>query len=80
MGSPCVPRGFPLDSLAKTGFPLLMCIRVESMTSPIVLTWAKNAFLLTNELSSKLGKNGFLHTNKRRSSTMKTIRLPGLVR
>ena len=30
-------------------FPLLICIRVESMTSPIVLTYRKNAFLHTNE-------------------------------
>ena len=37
-------------------------------------------FLHTNEVSSYLGKNGFLHTNKRRSSTIKTIRLPGLAR
>ena len=40
--------GFPLDSLAESGFPLLICIRVESMTSPIVLTKRKNAFLHTN--------------------------------
>ena len=31
-------RGFPLDALAKSGFPLLICITVESMTSPIVIT------------------------------------------
>ena len=36
---PCVPYAFPL----------LICIRVESMTSPIVLTYRKNAFLHTNE-------------------------------
>ena len=30
-------------------FPLLICIKVESMTSPIVLTYRKNAFLHTNE-------------------------------
>ena len=35
------------------------------MTSTIVITW---------------GKNAFLHTNKRRFSTVKTIRLPKLAR
>ena len=35
---PCVP----------CAFPLLICTRVESMTSPIVLTWRKSAFLHTN--------------------------------
>ena len=29
-------------------FPLLICIRVESMTSPIVITYGKNTFLHTN--------------------------------
>ena len=29
--SPCVPLAFPFDSLAKSGFPLLICITVESM-------------------------------------------------
>ena len=37
-------------------------------------------FLDTNEVSSYLGKNGFLHTNKRHSRTMKTINLPKLAR
>ena len=36
--SPCVPCAFPVDSLAKSAFPLLICITVESMTSPIVIT------------------------------------------
>ena len=54
-----------MGSLAKSGFPLLICITVESMTSPIVTTQ---------------GKNGFLHANKRRSSTIKTIDLPRVAR
>ena len=40
----------------------LICVPVESLTSPIVITF------------------GFLHTNKRRSSTTQTINLPGLAR
>jgi len=48
----CVPCAFPSlhmqDSFTKSGFPLLICIRVESMTSPIVITKGKNAFLHTN--------------------------------
>ena len=32
--SVCVPFGFPQES----AFPLLICITVESMTSPIVIT------------------------------------------
>ena len=59
--SVCVPFGFP----RKSAFPFLICITVESMTSPIVITSIKN---------------GFLHTNKRHSRTIKTIRLPGLAR
>ena len=44
--SPCVPCAFPLS----------ICITVESMTSPIVITQGKNAFLHTNEVPSQLGK------------------------
>ena len=46
--SVCVPFGFPQES----AFPLLICITVESMTSSIVITQGKNAFLHTNEVSS----------------------------
>ena len=33
-----VPLEFRVGSLAKSGFPLLICITVESMTSSIVIT------------------------------------------
>ena len=72
----CVPFGFPQES----AFPLFICIMVESMTSPIVITKGENAFIHTNEVSSYLGKNAFLHTNKRHSRTIKTIHLPKLAR
>ena len=35
--SVCVPFGFPQE----IAFSLLICITVESMTSPVVITWGK---------------------------------------
>ena len=53
------------------------------MTSPIVITLGSSIlifdFLHTNKVSSCILIR-YRFTNKRRSSTMKTIRLPGLAR
>ena len=61
----------------------LICITVESMTSSIVITLD---FLHTNEVYSCILMwiscilIRYRFTNERHSSTMKTIRLPGLAR
>ena len=56
--------GFPLDSLAKSGFPLLICISV---------------FLHTNFLTSCILIR-YRFTNERHSTTIGTIGLPRLAR
>ena len=56
--------GFPLDSLAKSGFPLLICISV---------------FLHTNFLTSIYNEVDRF-TNERHSTTIGTIGLPRLAR
>ena len=49
------------------------------MTSPIVITWGKNAFLHSYEVSSCI-LIGYRFTNERRSQTIGKIHLPGLAR
>ena len=71
--SPCVPCAFPLDSLAKSAFPSLICITVESMTSPIVITQGKNVFLHTNEVSGQC----LASQVKMRSSILISVTLRG---
>ena len=56
--------GFPLDSLAKSGFPLLICI---------------SFFMHTNFLSSCI-LIWYRFTNERHCSTIETIDLPRLAR
>ena len=54
-----VPLEFRVGSLAKSGFPLLICVTVESMTSSIVITLEKmGSSILIKSLVSV-----FLHTN-----------------
>ena len=76
----CVPLAFRVRSL---WIPSRKCVPFINMHNGRVHdnVYCYNlGFPHTNEVSSYLGKNGFLHTNKRRSSTIQTIRLPGLVR
>ena len=76
--------GFPLSSAwVPSGFPRKKWVPFINMHNGRVndIIYCYNlGFLHTNEVSSYLGKNGFLHTNKRRSSTIQTINLPGLAR
>ena len=62
----CVPLAFRVRSL---WIPSRKCVPFINVHNGRVhdVTYCYN-----------LGKNAFLHTNKRRSSTVQTIRLPGL--
>ena len=61
-------------------FPLLICIRVESMTSSIVITQRKSAFLHTNYVPSSIYNEVNKFSNERLSTTIGTVGMPRLAR